>query len=190
MRRLIAFNLVTLDGYFSGENGDISWHGRVVKDPQWTEFSRQNARGGGALVFGRITYELMASFWPTPAAAELDSVVAERMNTCRKIVFSRTLEKASWSNTELIKGNPVAEMLRLKKESKLDMAILGSGSIISQLAPHGLIDEYRFVVVPVVLGKGRTVFEGVSDRISLQLSNSRVFKNGSVSLCYKPANAR
>ncbi len=186
MPKLTAFNLITLDGYFSGEYGDISWHGKFTNDPEWSEFSQQNARGGGMLLFGRVTYELMASFWPTPMASEFDAVTAERMNNLPKIVFSRTLEKASWNNSRVVTSDPTSEVRELKSGSGKDMAILGSGSIIRQLAPEGLIDEYQFVVVPVVLGKGRTIFEGIRTKLSLRLTKSRTFKNGNVLLVYEP----
>ena len=186
MRKLIAFNLITLDGYFTGENGDISWHNKVNRDPEWNAFSQENAQGGGILLFGRITYELMASFWPTPMAAEFDPIIAENMNKRKKIVFSRTLDTASWSNTRLVKGDPIDEVRKMKSEPGEGMAILGSGSIIAQLTPLGLIDEYQLLVVPVVLGKGRTNFDGVTEKLSLRLTKNRAFKNGNVFLCYEP----
>src|SRR5713226_8054982 len=100
MRKLIVFNHVTLDGYFVDRNGDMSWAHWVSQDAEWNAFVADNAKGGGVLLFGRITYELMTSYWPTPLAARNDPVVAERMNNLQKVVFSRTLDKASWSNTK------------------------------------------------------------------------------------------
>lgn len=186
MRRLMVFNQVTLDGYFAGENGDISWAHKVAKDPEWTSFVEGNAKGEGVLVFGRVTYDLMASYWPTPAALKNDPVVAKRMNEATKVVFSRTLDKASWNNTKLVKGNPAAEMRKMKKEPGHDMVIFGSGTIVSQLAQEGLIDEYQIIVVPVVLGKGRTMFEGLKAQISLKPTRTRTFGNGNVLLNYVP----
>jgi dihydrofolate reductase len=141
MRRLVVFNQVSLDGYFTDINGDMSWAHK--DDAEWKAFVADNAKGGGVLLFGRITYELMASFWPTPVAIENFSVVAERMNTLPKVVFSRTLDKASWNNTKLVKGGMAAEIRKMKKEPGEDMAIMGSGSIVSQLAQEGLIDEFQ-----------------------------------------------
>ena len=101
MSKLIVFNNVSLDGYFTAANGDFSWaHG--VQDPEFNAFVAGNASGGGRLIMGRITYNLMASYWPTPMAAKNSPVVAEGMNSTRKIVFSKTLEKVSWSNTTLM----------------------------------------------------------------------------------------
>ncbi len=186
MARLVVFNSVSLDGYFTDANADMSFAHNANPDAEWDAFVSGNARGGGSLVFGRVTYELMASFWPTPAAAKSMPVVAERMNNLPKVVFSRTMDKAAWKNTKLVKDDLIGAIQRMKKESGEDMAIMGSGSLVSQLAQHGLIDEYQIVAIPVALGKGRTMFEGIDAKISLKLTKTRTFKNGNVFLCYKP----
>ncbi len=187
MRKLIVFNHVSLDGYFVDVNGDMSWAKSHNNDAEWKAFVAENAKGDGPLLFGRVTYELMASFWPTPIADQHDPVVAERMNSLPKVVFSRTLDKASWNNTKLVKGDMAEEIRKMKKESGDGMAILGSGSIVSQLASEGLIDEYQVVVNPVVLGQGRTMFDGVKEKLNLKLTKTRAFGNGNVFLCYEPA---
>jgi dihydrofolate reductase len=184
MAKLIVFNSVSLDGYFSDANGDMSW--AHSPDAEWQEFVEGNAQGGGLLLFGRITYELMRSYWPTPQAIESFPVVAERMNNLPKVVFSRTLDKATWNNTRLVKDDLAAEVRKLKRDYGTGIAIMGSGSIVSQLARDGLIDEYQIVVCPVVLGKGRTMFEGVEQRLPLKLAKMRAFSNGNVLLCYQP----
>ncbi len=186
MRKLIVFNHVSLDGYFTDAKGDMSFAHNDRPDAEWDAFAESNASGGGMLLFGRITYELMASFWPTPSAEESMPVVAERMNNLPKVVFSRTLDKASWNNTKLVKGDLIGEIRRMKNDPGEGMAILGSGSIVSQLAQHGLIDEYQIVVDPVVLGKGRTMFDGIKDKLPLKLIKTRTFGNGNVLLCYEP----
>src|SRR5688572_9713524 len=124
MPRLSAFEQVSLDGFFVDAGGDMSWAHK--QDPEWNEFAASNASGGGALLFGRVTYEMMASFWPTPAAKQSLPVVAEGMNNMPKVVFSRTLKKASWKNTRLVKGDLAAEVRTMKREPGPDMAILGS----------------------------------------------------------------
>ncbi len=186
MRTLVAFNNVTLDGYFTGSNGDFSWAHQGDRDAEFDAFVADNARGGGVLVMGRITYQLMAGYWPTPQAIKNDPLVAEGMNSMPKVVFSRTLAQASWSNTTLVKGDLAAAMREMKQEPGKDMAILGSGSIVSQLAEEGLIDEYQVIVNPVVLGKGRTMFEGIKAMQTLKLTKTRAFGNGKVLLCYQP----
>lgn len=184
MSKLSVFENVTLDGYFSGPNGDISWAKQNVDD-EWNKFVEENASSGGMLLMGRVTYDIMVQYWPTPQAAKNDRVVAEGMNNMPKIVFSRTLNKPDWKNTTVIKGDIASEVKRLKEESGKDMTILGSGSIVSQLTQAGLIDEYKISVNPVVIGKGRTVFEGVKDKFNLKLTKSRNFKNGNVVLFYE-----
>jgi dihydrofolate reductase len=185
MARLLVFNSVSVDGFFTDLSGDMSWAHR--KDPEFEAFVSENASGGGILLFGRKTYELMESYWPTPMARQNDPVVAERMNTLPKVVFSRKLAKASWSNTKLVKGDIAAEVRKMKKESGPDLVLMGSGTIVSLFAQGGLIDEYQLVLNPIVLGKGRTLFEGVRDRLSLKLTRTRAFGNGNVLLCYQPA---
>jgi dihydrofolate reductase len=187
MRTLTVFNNVTLDGYFTGPNGDLSWAKQDPKDDEWNAFVAENARAGSTLLFGRVTYELMASYWPTPAASRNAPVVAERMNGLPKVVFSRTLVHVGWSNTALVKGELEEEIRTMKSGAGGEMTILGSGSIVSQLAQGRLIDEYQVVVHPVVLGQGRTMFDGVKERLGLKLTRTRSFRNGSVFLCYEPS---
>ncbi len=184
MRKLIVFNQVSLDGYFTDGSGDMSWAHK--HDPEWTEFVSGNASGGGTLVFGRVTYDLMKSYWPTPAARKNDPVVADAMNNLDKVVFSRTLDAASWQNTRLVTGDLVAETRRLKGETGPDMVIMGSGTIVSQLTTARLIDEYQLVLNPVVLGSGRTMFEGVPGQMSLALKKTRSFGNGNIVSWYAP----
>lgn len=185
MRKLVVFNMVSLDGYFVDGKGDMSWAHK--NDAEWNAFVSENASGSGVLVFGRITYELMASYWPTPMALQNSPVVAQGMNDMPKIVFSRTLDKVSWSNTKLIKGDLAGEVRKLKDQPGPDMVILGSGSIVSQLAQQNLVDEYQIAVSPIVLGKGRTMFEGLTQKRDMKLTKSRTFGNGSVFVCYQPA---
>jgi dihydrofolate reductase len=182
MRKLLVFNNVTLDGYFSDAAGDLSWAHR--QDEEWQAYVADNAKDDSVLLLGRITYELMVRFWPTPYATESMPAMAERMNSREKVVFSRTLEKASWSGTRLVKGDPAAEVRRMKKEPGAPMVLLGSGSIVSLLAQEGLIDEYQVVVNPIILGKGRSMFSGLRRTLNLKMTRSRTFGNGNVLLCY------
>jgi len=185
MRKLIVFNLVTVDGYIADGKGDMSWAHK--SDPEWNEFVSGNASGGGTLVFGRVTYDLMVRYWPTPLALENNRVVAEGMNRLPKVVFSRTMDHASWSNTTLVKGNIEEAVRKMKGEPGTDLVILGSGSIVTQLGQAGLIDEYQMVISPIALGEGKTMFQGMEKRLPLKLVKTRVFGNGNVLLCYEPA---
>ena len=184
MRKLAVFNSVTVDGYFVDMKGDMSWAHK--DDPEWNGFVADNARGEAILVFGRVTYEMMASWWPTPQAAQSMPVVADRMNRLQKVVFSRTLDRASWRNTKLVKGDMVATIRGMKQESGNDLVILGSGSIVAQLAQEGLIDEFQIALNPIALGAGRTMFAGIRQRLNLKLTQTRSFANGNVFLRYEP----
>jgi dihydrofolate reductase len=187
MRKLIVFNHITLDGYFVDDNGAMSWARVGNDDPEYSAFVAQNASGGGELLFGRVTYEMMAGYWPSPIADQHAPEVAKGMNACPKVVFSRTLQQASWNNTRLLKGDLLDEVRKLKSESGTGMCILGSGTIVAQLAQAGLIDEYQVMVDPVALGSGRSMFHGIKDKLSLKLATSRAFNNGKVYLNYVPA---
>lgn len=184
MRKLVVFNNVTLDGYFTDKNSDMSWAHK--SDPEWDAFAAENAKGGGTLLFGRVTYEMMAGFWPTPAAKEMMPEVAEGMNNLQKVVFSKTLDKVSWKNTTLLKDDLVGEVRKMKNESGDGIVILGSGTIVSQLTDARLIDEYQLVFNPIVLGDGRTLFEGLKEKVTLKRTKTQTFQNGNVVMSYEP----
>lgn len=183
MRKISVFNFVTLDGYFEGPDRDISW---ARHDAEGDDFSMEGLGSGATLLFGRVTYELMASYWPTPLAVKNSPLVAEGMNLADKMVFSRTLKQADWENTKLMQDNIVEEMRKMKQVPGKDMTVLGSGSILTQFAQHGLIDEYQILVEPVVLGAGTPMLKGLQRRLDLKLTSTRKFRNGSVLLVYRP----
>lgn len=184
MRKLIVFNHVSLDGYFVDAHGKMDWARTAADDEEWNAFVAENTKGGGPLLFGRVTYELMNSFWPTSMASAIHHEVAARMNTLPKVVFSKTLGEATWSNTQLVR-DMVPAIRRMKQEPGENMTIMGSGSIVSQLAAEGLIDEFHVIVNPIVLGKGRTMFEGIGERMPLTLTKNLAFSNGCAYLCYE-----
>ena len=181
MRRLILFNMMTLDGFFEGPGHNIDWH---TVDEEFNQFAIEQLAEAGALVFGRVTYELMAGYWPTSGAIADDPAVAGLMNAIPKIVFSRTLEAAPWNNTRLIQGGLEAEMRRLKEEAGRDLFIFGSAELASELTRIGLIDEYRVMVSPVILASGTPLFKGT--QLKLKLLRSRTFAIGNVLLVYAP----
>lgn len=161
----------------------MRWAKREADDPDVEAFTNENAKGGGELLFGRVTYEMMAAFWTTEMAKRSMPVVAEQMNALPKVVFSRTLKTPAWQNTRVV--DELVESVRaMKAKAGPDMAVLGSGDVVRQLAAARLIDEYQVVVNPIVLGAGRTLFEGVSQ--DLRLVRSRVFASGKVFLAYAP----
>jgi dihydrofolate reductase len=180
-----VFNSISLDGYFTDAKGDMSWAHQ--NDPEWAAFTAENASGGGAAaLFGRVTYEMMAGWWPSPMALKAFPAVAEGMNSMPKVVFSKTLEHVSWNNTTLVKDDLVGAVRRLKATPGPDMIIMGSGTIISQLTEAGLIDEYQVVLQPIVLGSGRSMFDGVTRKVALKRTRARNFENGCVVLWYEP----
>lgn len=185
MRTLTVFDNLSLDGYFTDAHGDMSW--AHTQDAEWLDFTNSNAQGDSALAFGRVTYEQMAGFWPTPAALKMMPEVARKMNEAEKVVFSRQLKEPSWQNTRALNGDLAAEVRKLKKSKGPDVVLMGSGSIVSQLTAAGLVDEYQLAVHPLVLGQGRTLFETVKTPVRLELKQSRAFKNGNLVLWYQPA---
>ena len=183
MRKLSAFTFLTLNGFFKGANEDISWHRHGTEE---NEYAANSMEAGNTLLFGRKTYEMMASYWPTPMAAQNDPTVAEGMNNSDKIVFSQTLKKADWKNTRVIGGNIVEEVKKMKKENGNDLTILGSGSIVSLFSEHRLIDHYEIMIDPVALGGGTTLFKELKGKLDLKLISTKVFKSGVVLLSYEP----
>ncbi len=183
MRKLTMFNFVTLNGYYKGPNEDISWHKHGAEE---SEYSAESLKSGNTLLFGRKTYEMMASFWPTATAFENFPIVADGMTKAEKIVFSRTLKKVEWNNTRVLSGNIVEEIRKMKLMPGNDMTLLGSGSILTQFADQGLIDEYQIMVDPVVLCEGTSIFNGIKHDLNLKLTTTRTFSSGVVLLCYQP----
>ena len=184
MRKAIMFNLITVDGFFEGVNKwDIGWH-RV--DEEFNQFAADQLNRAGGLIFGRVTYQGMASYWPTPNGVKDDPIIAGLMNSIPKYVFSRTLDKLEWSNSQLLKGDALSELKKLKEQPGKDLYIFGSANLSSTFTKNGLIDEYRLMVNPVVLGRGGPVFDGNTEPIKLELMDLKTFRNGNVLLYYRP----
>jgi dihydrofolate reductase len=183
MSRIIVFNMISLDGYFEGPNREIDWHN---VDGEFNDFAIEQLDSAGGLIFGRITYELMAGYWPTKEATTDDPIVASKMNSIPKIVFSKTLTKADWNNTRLVKNDMEEEIKQLKMQHGKDIYIFGSSGLSITLIQNELIDEFRVIVNPVVLGKGRPLFAGLKEYHKLKLIRTRTFKSGNVLLCYEP----
>ncbi len=181
MRSLYMFNMVTLDGYFEGAGHDLSWH---LVDEEFQEFAIDQLRDTGLLVFGRLTFQLMAGFWPTEAAIKNDPIVAGQMNSLPKVVFSRTMERAEWNNTRLIRDNAESEIAKLKQQPGRDIGLLGSFNLAKSLIDHDLIDEFRLLLNPVVIGDGVSSFKGIDRKIRLRLLRSKTFRSGNVLLVY------
>lgn len=185
MGKLSSFQFITLNGFYKGADEDTSWHSHNPNSEE-SEYAKEGAQSGSILLFGRTTYDMMAGFWPTPQALQAMPEVAKGMNASEKIVFSRTLKKADWNNTRIIKDHIEDAVKKLKQESSKDMTILGSGSILAQLATAGLVDNFQFMIDPVALGEGTPILEGIGHQLNLQLTSHRVFKSGTILLTYLP----
>ncbi len=181
MRKLIVWELITLDGYFEGTlGGDLAFH-QIVWGPELEALSNEQLGSVGTLLFGRVTYQGMASFWPSQKGE-----IADFMNSVPKVVFSRTLEKVEWINSRLSRDNPETEVARLKQAPGKDLFIFGSADLVSTLEKHGLIDEYRLLLAPVVLGEGNPLFKPRPKLMKTTLLEARPLKSGSIVLRYEP----
>jgi dihydrofolate reductase len=183
MRKIYIFDMITLDGFFEGPKREIDWHN---VDKEFNEFAEHQLNETDIILFGRVTYELMARYWPTENAIKNDPIIANNMNAIPKIVFSKTLEKAEWNNTRLIKENIVDEISQLKHQPGKEIAIFGSSALAATLIQLELIDEYRIMINPVILGSGTSVFKGVSSRLDLKLIRTKLFHSGNILLYYQP----
>jgi dihydrofolate reductase len=179
MRRLVVWNLMTLDGYFEGRNPwDLGFHETVWGD-ELRALSLEQGKEIGTLLFGRRTYEGMAGHWTTATGA-----VADMMNSVEKAVATRTLDAATWNNTRLLKGDAVEAVRRLKAEDGKDIYVFGSADLLASLLAAGLVDEYRVCVAPVVLGGGNPLFKPQDQQVKMRLESARPLKTGGVILTY------
>lgn len=178
MRRLIMWNMVTLDGMFEGPGRDISW---FVFDDELEKYIIETQAAADTLLFGRVTYQLMADYWP-----KAEGTIAEFMNRVPKIVFSRTLAGVDWANTTLVRDNAADEIARIKRQPGKDIFVFGSADFSQTPMRHGLVDEYRFGVNPVVLGRGTPFFKGGEPQTELKLIETRPLNSGVVILHYEP----
>jgi dihydrofolate reductase len=179
MSKVILWDMLSLDGYFEGpEKGGIDW---FRFDDELEQYILENQQSAGTLLFGRVTYEGMAAYWPSA-----EGQIADFMNSVPKVVFSRTLERADWINTRLVKENVPDEVATLKQQPGGDIFVFGSADFSATLIEHGLVDEYRFGINPVMLGSGTPFFKGGLPKVNLTLLESRPLKSGLVILHYKP----
>jgi len=196
MRRIIAFDRVSADGYFAAPDGNLDW---VVQDSELDKSAAAAAKaeGPGTLLFGRKTYEMFESFWPNQLdesgtaqnphgpgrSAEMHDL-AVNINEAEKIVFSHTMKEPTWKNSRVVRELDPNEIEKMKKEPGKDMMIFGSGEIVSQLAEHHLIDEYQLIVSPVLLGSGKQLISDVKDCQRLDLLECKPYSSGNVMMRY------
>jgi dihydrofolate reductase len=179
MRRLVAWDLMTLDGYFEGRNPwDLGFH-ETVWGEELEAFSLEQGKEIGTLLFGRRTYEGMAGYWSQETGA-----IADMMNSIDKAVATRTLDEATWNNTRLLKGEAAEAVGALKAEEGKDVYVFGSADLLDSLLKAGLVDEYRICVAPVVLGGGNPLFKPQDQQVKMRLESARPLKTGGAILTY------
>ena len=192
MRKVVMLNRISIDGFFAGPNGEIDWFVRdpevdkAVHNPPLDNASTERMQPN-TILFGRATYQMFESYWPSvaadPNAPEEARATADELNQMTKLVFSRTLQEVTWENSLLVNGDLLEEVTKLKQEDGPDMIIFGSGTIVQQLANEGLIDDYLIVVTPVILGEGKPLFKDVKP-LNLELAQATGFQSGNVLLHY------
>lgn len=189
MGKLIVTMWVTLDGFIAGPGDEMDW---LCVDEEMGKYENDLVSAADTLLLGRMTYEDFAGAWPyvpeNPSASEGEKEYARIVNSMRKIVFSKTLDKAEWNNSSVVKEIVPEEIEKLKQQPGKDMVIYGSASIVQALTNLGLIDEYQLLVHPVVLGSGKPLFRDIKDMIKLRLLETRTFGSGVVLLYYQPAS--
>lgn len=184
MRRLLMWNVCTLDGLFEGAKPwDLAFH-ETVWGHELERFSREQGDEAGTLLYGRDTYQGMAAYWSQATGATADWV-----NRIPKVVFSNSLDAATWNNTRLAKGDAVAEVKRLKQESGKDLFVFGSARLSDSLMTAGLFDEYRLCLAPIVLGEGTPLWKPRKGPLPLKLLESRVLSTGGILLRYAPKHS-
>lgn len=171
----------------AGSKGEIDW---AIRDDEVTELSSRGQDSTDLFMFGRITYDMMAGFWPTPAGKSANPTFAAILNSTSKVAFSRTLKMADWPNTELLAELNTDRILELKSRPGKTIMIFGSGSIVDQLSTLGLIDEYQLILNPVVLGRGKRLFGDTAAMMNLDLMDASTFKSGLVFLRYRPTRKK
>ena len=186
MRKIIVSNLISIDGYFESLDHDLSW---FVTGDEFFDYAVQQLSEADTLLFGRATYQQMAAYWPNAETPnEALATIKEKMNSLEKIVFSKTLKKADWNNSRIIEEHIGDAITKLKQQPGKDILIFGSGTIVSELTQLKLIDEYRLIINPVILGNGNPLFKSLNERINLKLTDVVKLTSGSVVLYYKPEN--
>lgn len=188
MRKIIMFNFVTVDGYFAGSDGNIDWH---PVDDEFNSFAVDFINQCDTALFGRTTYDLFASFWPTATSdASLtseDHSIAQSLNNMRKIVVTHKELNTDWQHSEVWQDIDAAKIEELKQQHGKNIVIYGSGTIVKQLTELGLIDEYQLIIAPIILGGGKSLFEGNSQK-QLELVETKVFSAGNVLLKYRTSS--
>ena len=189
MRKVILDTIISLDGYYTSLKNEIDW---FEFDKEEIDWSKEINRRVDTMLYGRVTYEEFRTFWPnaSPTPTGFDSEIIAQLNGLPKVVFSRTLTDALWQPAVLVREDPAAAVAKLKQEPGKDMVVVGSGTLVSALVKSGLVDEYRILVRPIILGAGKPIFVDRDARHSLKLVAAKTFHNGVIALHYEPVADR
>lgn len=181
MRRVVVTEFLTLDGVMEAPD---QWQGPFFND-EMGKYKLDELRASDALLLGRVTYEAFADYWPSITD---DEGFAERMNGLPKYVVSTTLNKVEWNNSTLIKENVADEISRFKQQDGQDIVVYGSADLVKTLMQHDLVDEYRLMIHPVVVGHGKHLFQAGVDTKALKLVDTQTFDTGAMVLTFQPAD--
>jgi dihydrofolate reductase len=183
MKKIIAVEWLSLDGYFSDANNGTDW---FVSDEETWKYLLELFTNFDTIILGQVTYEMFAAYWPKPNPSDPNpKELIDFMNNSHKVVFSKSLTKAEWNNSVVMNNIVADEINKLKQEAAKDIVIFGSGSVVSQLTKLGLIDEYQFLVNPIFLGNGKTLFKNEEAKAKLKLIDSKSFDCGNMMLHYQ-----
>ena len=188
MKKIIAVEWLSLDGYFSDSNNGTDW---FVSDEETWKYLLKLFASFDTILLGKVTYEMFAAYWPKPNPSDPNpKELIDFMNNSQKVVFSKSLKKVEWNNSVVMDGIIPEEIIKIKKGSGMDIVIFGSGSIVSQLTKLGLIDEYKFLINPIFLGNGTPIFKSEEAKAKLKYLDSKTFGNGNIMLQYQLSNAK
>jgi dihydrofolate reductase len=183
MRKIIAIEWLSLDGYFADSDNGTDW---FVSDEQTWKYLLKLFSTFDTIILGKVTYEMFAAYWPNPNPTDPNpQVLIDFMNNSQKVVFTKSLRKVEWNNSVLMKDIILEEINKIKQSLGKNIVIFGSGSIVSQLTKSGVVDEYYFLINPVFLGSGKTLFNSENAKAKLKLLDSTKFDNGNIMLHYQ-----
>lgn len=183
MRKISTFNFISLDGFYKDNESEISWH---IHGEEGIKFSEMQLEAENILLFGRKTYEMMYGFWTSEMAFNSFPKIADKMNSSDKILISNTIKKSVWNKTTIFSGDIIEQLRNLKSSNGKNISILGSGDLISQLTNERLIDEYQFLIDPIIIGDGYSIFKNLKQNLNLKLIDTQILKkSGSILLKYE-----
>jgi dihydrofolate reductase len=189
MRRLVLLMHISLDGFVAGPDGEFNW---IKVDDELFDYSGKLTDEADTALYGRVTYQMMESYWPTaadkPAATKHDREHSRWYNNVTKIVVSRTMQQENLRNTKFISDNILKEINKVKQEAGKNILLIGSPTVAYTLTQEKLIDDYRLFVNPIILGTGIPLFTGLKDTVQLKLATTKVFSSGVIGLHYERMN--